>query len=232
MEMFLLPSKVEYGTTDDPNVGSVVMEPCFFGYGTTLGNSLRRVLLSSLPGAAVTAVKIEGVDHEFSAKDGVKEDILEILLNLKRLRFKMFTDEAVKLHLTVSGKKEVTAKLIDKNSDVEIMNPELKIATITDSKTELKMEIVVSKGRGYVPKEQKVAEKADVNMMVVDSIYNPVLNVGYKVENVRVGQITDYDKLTMTVETDGTISPQEAVEQSTKILIDYLSPLIQSESKE
>jgi len=230
--MFLLPSKVEYSTTDNPKIGEVVMEPCFFGYGTTLGNSLRRVLLSSLPGAAVTAVKIEGVDHEFSAKDGVKEDVLEILLNLKRLRLKLFTDEPVKLYLTAKGKKEVTAKMIDKNSDVEIVNPDLKIATLTDSKAELKMEIVVSKGRGYVPKEQKTEEKADVNMMVVDSIYNPVLNVGYKVENVRVGQITDYDKLTLTVETDGTISPQEAVEQSTKILIDYLNPLIQSESKE
>lgn len=231
MEMFLLPSKVEYIDTDKENVSQVVIEPCYFGYGATIGNSLRRVLLSSLPGAAVTAVKIEGVEHEFSAKDGLKEDVLEVLLNLKRLRLKVFSDEPVKLHLKAKGKKVVTAKDIKKNSDVEIVNPDLEIAHLTATKSKLDMEIVVNKGRGYVPKEEKTEEKEDVNMMVIDSIYSPVLNVGYKVEDVRVGQITDYDKLTLTVETDGTITPKEAVQQATGILMDYLKTLLPEESK-
>jgi DNA-directed RNA polymerase subunit alpha len=226
MEMFLFPSKVEYISTENPNVGKVVLEPCYFGYGTTVGNSLRRVLLSSLPGSAVTAVKIDGVDHEFSGKDGVKDDILEILLNLKRLRLKVFGDEPVRLTLHAKGKKEVTAKDIAKNSNVEIINKDLVIATLTDAKAELKMEIIVDNGRGYVPKDQKKLENLEANAMIIDSIYSPVLNVGYKVEDVRVGQTTDYDKLIMTVETDGTISPKEAVEQATQILIDYLQPLL------
>jgi len=226
MEMFLFPSKVEYSDTDSINVGKVILEPCYFGYGTTIGNSLRRVLLSSLPGAAVTAVKIDGVDHEFSGKDGIKEDILEILLNLKRLRLKTFSEEPVRLTLHAKGKKVVTAKDIEKNSSVEIINKDLVIATLTDSKAELKMEIIVDSGRGYVPKDQKKLENLEANAMVIDSIYSPVLNVGYKVEDVRVGQTTDYDKLIMTVETDGTISPKEAVEQATQILIDYLQPLL------
>lgn len=226
MEMFLFPSKVEYMETDNPNIGKVILEPCYFGYGTTVGNSLRRVLLSSLPGAAVTAVKIDGVDHEFSGKDGIKEDILEILLNLKRLRLKTFGDEPVRLTLEAKGKKVVTAKDITKNSAVEIINKDLVIATLTDSKAELKMEIIVDNGRGYVPKDQKKLEELEANAMVIDSIYSPVLNVGYKVDDVRVGQTTDYDKLIMTVETDGTITPKEAVEQATQILIDYLQPLL------
>lgn len=226
MEMFLFPSKVEYIETDNQNIGKVILEPCYFGYGTTIGNSLRRVLLSSLPGAAVSAVKIDGVDHEFSGKDGVKEDILEILLNLKRLRLKIFSDEPVRLTLSAKGKKVVTAKDIDKNSAVEIINKDLVIATLTDSKAELKMELIVDRGRGYVPKDQKKLENLEANAMVVDSIYSPVLNVGYKVEDVRVGQTTDYDKLIMTVETDGTITPKQAVEQATQILIDYLQPLL------
>lgn len=226
MEMFLFPSKVEYMETDNPNVGKVILEPCYFGYGTTVGNSLRRVLLSSLPGAAVSAVKIDGVDHEFSGKDGIKEDILEILLNLKRLRLKTFGDEPVRLTLEAKGKKVVTAKDIAKNSAVEIINKDLVIATLTDSKAELKMELIVDNGRGYVPKDQKKLEDLEANAMVIDSIYSPVLNVGYKVDDVRVGQTTDYDKLIMTVETDGTITPKEAVEQATQILIDYLQPLL------
>ncbi|HPL93118.1 MAG TPA: DNA-directed RNA polymerase subunit alpha [bacterium] len=226
MEMFLFPSKVEYMETDNPNVGKVILEPCYFGYGTTIGNSLRRVLLSSLPGAAVSAVKIDGVDHEFSGKDGVKEDVLEILLNLKRLRLKTFGDEPVRLTLEAKGKKIVTAKDIAKNSAVEIINKDLVIATLTDSKAELKMELIVDNGRGYVPKDQKKLENLEANAMVIDSIYSPVLNVGYKVDDVRVGQTTDYDKLIMTVETDGTITPKAAVEQATQILIDYLQPLL------
>ncbi len=226
MEMFLFPSKAEYIETDNPNIGKVILEPCYFGYGTTIGNSLRRVLLSSLPGAAVSAVKIDGVDHEFSGKDGIKEDILEILLNLKRLRLKTFSNEPVRLTLDVKGKKVVTAKDIEKNSAVEIINKDLVIATLTDSKAELKMELIVDSGRGYVPKDQKKLENLEANAMIVDSIYSPVLNVGYKVEDVRVGQTTDYDKLIMTVETDGTITPKQAVEQATQILIDYLQPLL------
>lgn len=228
MENILLPSTIKYEQGQRPNEGVLVVEPCFHGYGTTLGNALRRVLLSSLQGAAVTAVKIKGVTHEFQALPNVKEDVLEVILNLKGLRLKCFSDEPVKLTLKTKGAKVVTAGDIDANSDVEIVNPEMKIATITDDGGTFEMELTVGRGRGYVPTEERTGEGNDLGTIAIDSLYSPVRNVGYRVENTRVGEITNYDKLVMNIETDGTITPQEAVNQCAKILIDYFSILLQN----
>lgn len=228
MENILLPSTIKFEQGARPNEGVLVVEPCFHGYGTTLGNALRRVLLSSLNGASVTAVKIKGVSHEFQAIPNVKEDVLEIILNLKGLRLKCFSEEPVKLTLKVKGAKTVTAADIDANSDVEIVNPEMKIATVTDDGGTFEVELTVGRGRGYVPTEQRTGEANDIGTIAIDSLYSPVRNVGYRVENTRVGEITNYDKLVMTIETDGTITPEEAVKNSAKILIDYFSILLQN----
>lgn len=228
MENILLPSTIKFEQGARPNEGVLVVEPCFHGYGTTLGNALRRVLLSSLNGASVTAVKIKGVTHEFQAIPNVKEDVLEIILNLKGLRLKCFSEEPVKLTLKVKGAKTVTAADIDANSDVEIVNPEMKIATVTDEGGTFEVELTVGRGRGYVPTEQRTGEANDIGTIAIDSLYSPVRNVGYRVENTRVGEITNYDKLVMTIETDGTITPEEAVKSSAKILIDYFSILLQN----
>ncbi len=199
-----------------------MVEPCYYGYGTTLGNALRRVLLSSLPGAAVTAVKIKGVTHEFSSLENVKEDVLEIILNIKALRMKVHVDEPVKLTLKKKGTGDVLAKDIDANADVEIVNPETKIATITDDNFEFEMDLIVERGRGFRPTEDRKSE-GELGLIAVDAVFSPVRNVAYKVEATRVGEITNFDKLVMTIETDGTITPQEAVEESGKILMDYFS---------
>lgn len=223
MEDILLPSKIEIVPGEDARKATLVVEPCFHGYGTTLGNALRRVMLSSLPGAAVVAAKIKGVQHEFSPSDGVKEDVLEVMLNLKALRLRLFTDEPVRLTLKAKGDGEVTAGDIEKSSEVEIVNPDLHIATLTDKKAELEMEIFVQKGRGYLPVEERSKDKLELGMIAVDAVFSPVRDVGYKVENVRVGQITNFDKLVMNIETDGTITPAEAVDQSVKILVDHFA---------
>lgn len=228
MENILLPSTIKFEPGARPNEGVLVVEPCFHGYGTTLGNALRRVLLSSLPGAAVTAVKIKGGTHEFQAISNVKEDVLEVILNLKGLRLKCFSEEPVKLTVKVKGAKVVTAGDIEPNSDVEIVNPDLKIATITDDAGTFEAELTVGRGRGYVPTEERTGEVNDIGTIAIDSLYSPVRNVGYRVENTRVGEITNYDKLVMTIETDGTITPEEAVNASAKILIDYFSILLQN----
>lgn len=231
MDKFLLPSKIRYEEIEN-NKANLIVEPLYFGYGTTIGNMLRRVLLSSLPGAAVTAVKINGVAQEFSAIPNIKEDVLEICLNLKGLRLKVFSDEAVKLTLKAKGEKKVTAKDIEKNSSVEIANSELHIATISDKAGVLEMEITVEKGRGYWPTEERKKQDLEIGTIMVDALFTPVVNVGYQVENTRVGDITNYDKLTMNIETDGTITPKEAVEQVTKILGDHLSLLKGEEAVE
>ena len=225
MELFLLPSKIEYKAGETVNQASLIIEPCYFGYGTTIGNALRRVMLSSLPGAAVTAIKIKGVDQEFSAIPNVKEDALQIMLNIKNLRVKVHADEPVKLHIKVKGEKEVTAADIDKNSDVEVINTDLHIATLTDKKSDFEMEITVQKGRGYLPVEERDKEETEIGTIMVDAVYSPVRNVGYKVENTRVGDITDYDRLTMDIETDGAITPEEAVKQAAAILIEHFQLL-------
>ena len=226
MEKLLLPSKLNYeGDKKNANKGTLTIEPLYFGYGTTLGNALRRVLLSSLPGAAVTAVNIKGVDQEFSAIKDVKEDALNICLNLKNLRLKSHSEEPVKLTLKVKGEKVVTAKDFDKNSDIEVINPELEIARTTDKKAVLELEVTVEQGRGYIPTEERDNEDTEIGNILIDAIFTPVVKVGYTVVPTRVGDITNYDKLVMDIETTGALSPQEAVEKSTQILMDHFSLL-------
>ena len=209
----------------DGRYGKFVVEPLERGFGTTLGNSLRRVLLSSLPGVAVTSVKIDGVVHEFSTIEGVKEDVTEIVLNLKGIAAKLFSDGPVTARIEASGEGEVTAGSIKQSDEIEILNPDWHIATLGEN-GKLVMELTFDKGRGYVPAErnkQAVLEKNDVNTLPTDSIYTPVLKVNYAVENTRVGQITDYDKLTMEVWTGGTLSAQEAVSLAARILTEHLN---------
>lgn len=227
MQNIALPKKIDFKAGNTPNEGQIIAEPLYPGYGMTLGNSLRRVLLSSLPGAAVIGVKIKGVSHEFMALPGVKEDILEILLNLKQLRVKMFTEEEVRLTIKAKGAGEVTAASIDKNSDVVISNPELLIATLTESNASLEMEIVVKEGRGYQMSESGKRDN-EIGYIEIDSIFSPILSVSIDVENTRVGKMTNWDKLVLNVKTDGTITLQDAFEQSVRILVDQFSALLPS----
>lgn len=225
MENFLLPSKIEFQPGTAPHSGSVVIMPCYHGYGTTIGNTFRRVLLSSLPGSAVEYFKIKGMQHEFTTVEGVKEDVVEIMLNLKQLSVKVFSDEPVTLTLSKKGPGVVTAGDILPNSAVEVVNKDLVIATLTKNKT-LDMEIVVGTGRGYKPVEEKDRKNYDLGTIVVDSVYTPVKDIGYHVENTRVGDITNYEKLTINIETNGTISPEEALRQSTQILMDHFTLIL------
>ena len=208
----------------DGTYGKFVVEPLERGFGTTLGNSLRRVLLSSLPGFAVTSIKIDGVLHEFSTIPGVKEDVTEIVLNIKGLTAKLYCDGPKTVVIDAEGPCEVTAGTIKCDSEVEILNPEMHIATLGEG-AKLYMEIVLDRGRGYVPCERNKQNMASnvIGVLPVDSIYTPVSKVNYTVENTRVGQITDYDKLTIEVWTNGTITPQEAVSLAAKILTEHLN---------
>ncbi len=216
------PSIEALDLTADGTYGKFVVEPLERGYGTTLGNSLRRVLLSSLPGYAITSVKIDGVLHEFSTIDGVKEDVTEIVLNLKGVILKIHGDGPKTVYVDASGKCQVTAGDIKASSEVEILNPEHVIANLEDGGV-LKMELTCDKGRGYVSAERnKQLMQPVIGVIAIDSIYTPVLKVNYTVENTRVGQITDYDKLSLEAWTDGTISAQEAVSLGAKILTDHL----------
>ncbi len=221
----MLPSKISFLRGDRAHEGVLVVEPCAQGYGTTLGNALRRVLLSSLPGAAVTAVKIKGADHEFATMPNIKEDALEIILNLKLLRLKLFSEEPVKLTLSVKGDKQVTAADFKKDALVEIVNPELPLATITSSSGSFEMDVWVAPGRGYKSIDERGKEKLELGMIAIDALYNPVISVSYKVEATRVGEKTDFDKLILRVETDGTIDPVEAVNQAVQVLTDHVSTL-------
>jgi len=223
MEHIILPSTVEFIDGDQSNTGSVVITPCHQGYGTTLGNALRRVLLSSLPGAAAESIKIEGVQHEFSAIEGVQEDVIEIILNAKQLAVRLHSDQPVTLHISKKGTGPVTAKDFDKNSDVEIMNPDLVLATLTDAKKNFEMDVVVGPGRGYVPVSEKETKDLDLGTIAIDSLYSPIRDVGYNVEMTRVGDVTDYEKLTVRIETNGSVVPKEAVGQATKILMDHFA---------
>lgn len=208
----------------DGRYGKFVVEPLERGFGTTLGNSLRRVLLSSLPGVAVTSIKIDGVVHEFSTIEGVKEDVTEIVLNVKGITAKLYSDTPKTVRIEASGEGEVTAGSIQQDAEIEVLNPDWHIATLADG-AKLIMELVFDKGRGYVPAERnkQAAEQASLNALPVDSIYTPVLKVNYTVENTRVGQITDYDKLTLEVWTDGTISAKEAVSLAARIMTEHLN---------
>lgn len=207
----------------DGTYGKFTLEPLERGYGTTLGNSLRRVILSSLPGYAITSVKIEGALHEFSTLPGVKEDVTEIVLNLKGVILKIHGDGPKTVYIEASGEGEITAGSIKADSEVEILNPDHHIASL-DSDAHVSMELTVDKGRGYVPAERnKQLMQPAIGVIAIDSIYTPVLKVNYTVENTRVGQITDYDKLTLEVWTNGTISAKEAVSLGAKILNEHLN---------
>lgn len=209
MQKITLPVQPSYAELGK-NTGKIQIDSCYPGYGTTLGNALRRVLLSSLPGTAAVSVKIKGVSHEFSTIPGVLEDVIQIILNLKKVRFHSFKDEPVKLTLKEKGAKKITAAQIQCPSDVEVINKNAPIAEITDKKGELEMEIEVQKGLGYVPVEQQEREKKEIGLIAIDAVFTPVRRVNYTVENTRVGKRTDYDKITFEIETDGSITPQEA----------------------
>lgn len=210
--------------SQDNNYGRFVVEPLERGFGNTLGNSLRRILLSSLPGVAATSIKIDGVMHEFSTIPGVKEDVTEIILNIKGLNAKLNCDGPKTVYVDATGSCEVTAAMITCDSEVEILNPDLHIATLDDKAT-LKMEITLEKGRGYVSAERnrEMMQNKVIGILPVDSIYTPVLKTNYTVENTRVGQITDYDKLSLEVWTKGVITAEEAVSLAAKILIEHFN---------
>ena len=205
----------------DISYGKYVVEPLEHGYGTTLGNALRRILLSSLPGTAVTTIKIAGVQHEFSTIPGVKEDVTQIVLNVKGITAKLHSPGTKRVYIQASGEGEVTAGDIKADGEVEILNPELHIATLSADAT-LNMELTLSHGRGYVPADRNKPEQTIIGVIPVDSLYSPVNRVNYTVENTRVGNMTDYDKLTLEVWTDGTISARDAVSLGAKILCDHL----------
>lgn len=226
MEHIPLPTTIQSTPVAEiAHRSQIVVSPCYPGYGTTVGNALRRVLLSSLPGAAATALKIKGVDHEFSTIPGVKEDVVEVILNVKALRFRVHSDSPVELELSAKGKGIVTASAITKNSEVEVITVDAPIATLTDEKAELNMKITVQKGRGYIPVEERENEKMDIGYIAIDAVYTPVRTVNYKTEHVRVGQMTNYDKLILDVSTDGTVSPEDAFAQAANILVDQFQAL-------
>ena len=214
--------RIEAEESEDFSYGKFTVEPLERGYGITLGNSLRRILLSSLPGVAVVSAKIDGIVHEFSTVPGVKEDVTEIILNLKQLIAKISGDGPKVLYIDAEGECEVTAGDIKADSEVEILNPELHIASLS-KEGKLYMEIVIDKGRGYVPAEKNKKSITSIEVIPVDSIYTPVVNANYKVENTRVGDKTDYDKLTLEVWTNGTISAKEAVSLAAKVLTEHLN---------
>ncbi len=221
----LSPSKPKI-IQEEGFTGTYEIDGLYPGYGHTLGNSLRRIILSSLPGAAITKVKIDGVSHEFSSITGVKEDVITILLNMKRTRIKMLTDEPQVLNLKIKGIKEVTAGDIEAPGQVEILNPELHLATLTDKNAELNIEITVEKGLGYVSKEVLEKDRVDIGTISLDAIFTPIRRVNYEVENMRVGDRTDFNRLKFFIETDGTILPNEALQKSIEIMINQLKSII------
>lgn len=228
MSIISTPQEVKYIKGKD-NVGTMEILGCYPNYGSTVGNSIRRVLLSSIEGAAVTAVKISGVSHEFSAIEGVMEDVIQIILNLKQVRFRLQTDEPVRVFLKAKGDGDVTTADIQVSSDVEVVNTKQHIATITDKKVELEMEITVEKGIGYVPIEQQENREKDLGLIAIDAVYTPVKRVNYKVENMRVGKRTDYEKVILEIVTDGSLTPKDAFDKSVSILMEQFNSLASSE---
>ena len=222
--MIQLPEQVKV-TAKEGNRATFEIGPLMPGYGATIANPLRRVLLSSLEGAAITSIKIKGVDHEFSSIPGILEDVIEIILNIKKIRFMLHTDGPVKLTLDAKGEKAITAADIKTNADVEVINADQHIATITDKKTEFSMEIDIEKGIGYVPVERRQKEKLAIGVIAIDAIFSPVQLVNFKIEDVRVGQRIDFNKVTMDVETDGSIQPEAAMKKAAEILIDHFRVL-------
>lgn len=226
-----IPQKPRYVETGK-NSGKFEIEGCYPGYGTTLGNALRRVLLSSLRGAAITSVKIKKVSHEFSTVPGVLEDVIQIIMNLKKVRFKLFGEGPIKVSLKSKGEGPVTAKEIKCSADIEVVNPEQIIATVTDKKAEFEMEIEVGEGLGYIPVEQQERTEKEIGVIAIDAIYTPVRRVNYVVENMRVGKKTDYEKIAMEVETDGSISPEESFQKAVEILVEQFSVLAELNTAE
>ncbi|MCB9802611.1 DNA-directed RNA polymerase subunit alpha [Candidatus Nomurabacteria bacterium] len=219
-----LPNNIKITDQKDNNY-QVVIEPFYPGFGVTIANSLRRALLSSLPGGAVTSFKIDGVQHEFDTIAGVKEDVVEIMLNLKKLRVRVYSDEPVKITLSAKGEKVVTAADIAKNSDVEVANPEMIIATLTEKSSQIEMEITVEQGLGYETVEQREKQKLEIGTIAIDSSFSPILNVGYNIENVRVGKMTNYEKIILDILTDGTVGAEEAIKAAATILQDHFNVL-------
>jgi len=224
MQIVSLPQKPKYTPIDEKS-GKFEIMGCYPGYGMTLGNALRRVLLASLEGAAVTSVKIKGVSHEFSTLDGVMEDAVQIILNLKKIRFKMYSDEPVKVTLKFKGEGKVTAKEIKCPSSVEVVNTDQLIATVTDKKNEFELELEISKGLGYVPIDQQNRPEKEIGVIAIDAVYTPIRRVNYEVENMRVGKRTDYNKITLEVVTDGSMTPEEAFKKAVVILVEQFSVL-------
>ncbi len=222
-KMIHTPGLVQVDDHSDAS-STFVVEPLHSGYGMTLGNSLRRVLLSSISGAAITSFKIEGATHEFTTVKGVKEDVVDIMLNLKGIRFRVYGDEPQQVRIVKSGRGNITAKDIQVNADVEVVNPEHVIATLDDDKAKFVMDIVVETGRGYRTVEEGAAKKA-TDYVALDAVFSPVLRVRYKVENTRVGQMTDLDRLLLTIETDGTLTPRDAFEEAAAILVNQYTAL-------
>lgn len=229
--MLQLPEQIKT-LSKDGNRAVFEISPLMPGYGATIANPLRRVLLSSLEGGAVTSIKIKGVDHEFSTISGVLEDVIEIILNIKKLKFRVHADGPIKLTLDAKGEKEITGKDIKLNSDVELINKDQHIATLTEKKSELSMELDVEKGVGYVPVELRQKEKLAIGVIAIDAMFSPVQTVNFQVENIRVGQRIDFNKITMEIETDGSISPERALRDAANILNDYFKVVSEIEVKE
>ncbi|HJZ12403.1 MAG TPA: DNA-directed RNA polymerase subunit alpha, partial [Acidobacteriota bacterium] len=220
-----LPSKPRI-VKEEGSTGIYEIDGLYPGYGHTLGNSFRRIILSSLPGAAITGIKIDGVEHEFSTIRGVKEDVVTIILSLKRVRIAMFTDEPQTLTLSAKGAREVTAADIEYPGQVEILNPEQHIATLTEKSAELALSMKVEKGLGYISKEVLQKDRVEIGQMTLDAIFSPIRRVNYEVENMRVGDRTDFNRLKIFIETDGSITPKEALEKAIYIMISQLKAIV------
>ena len=220
-----LPSKPRV-VSEEEFKGTYEIDGLYPGYGHTLGNSLRRIVLSSLPGSAITSVKIDGVQHEFSTIDGVKEDVINILLNLKKVRVQILTDEPQTISIETKGQKIITAGDIKTPSQVKVLNPEQHIAEITNKKGELSIEMTVERGMGYVSKDVLQKDKVDIGVIALDAIFTPIRRVNYEVENMRVGDRTDFNRLRMFIETDGTITAHQALEKSIEIMINQLKAFV------
>jgi DNA-directed RNA polymerase subunit alpha len=228
MEALPLPNHAQI-TDLGQNKYSIILEPLYPGYGVTIGNAMRRVLLSSMPGAAITAVKIKYADHEFSTIANVKEDLIQIILNLKLLRLKSFSAEPVRLFLKEKGEKNVTAASFKETDQVQIINKDLHIATLDNKNADFEMEIIVEQGLGYLPVEARENHKMEIGMIVVDAIFTPIKSVHFDVSNVRVGQLTNYDKLELFMETDGTLTGAEATDIAAHILVDHFTMMFNSD---
>lgn len=221
----VLPSKPKV-IREDSMTGTYEIDGLYPGYGHTLGNSLRRIILSSLPGAAITKVKIQGVEHEFTAIDGIKEDVITILLAIKKLRIRIDSDEPVILTLKAKGIKDVSAKDIEVPGQAEILNPDLHIASLTEKGSELDIELTAEKGLGYVSKEVLQKDRVDIGSITLDASFTPIRKANYEVENMRVGDRTDFNRLRLSIETDGTITPHEALEKSISLMIHQLKAVV------